>query len=46
MKCYVPGELMGKAEALLNKQARVLGVVSSSAPDTITVRDLRPAHAV
>ncbi|HEX8316835.1 hypothetical protein [Longimicrobium sp.] len=40
LKCHVPEELMGSAERLLNRNVRIRGLISSSAPDTITVREI------
>lgn len=40
LKGHVPEELMGSAERLLNRHVRILGLISSSAPDTITVREI------
>jgi hypothetical protein len=40
LKCHVPEELMESAERLLNKHVRIRGLISSSAPDTITAREI------
>lgn len=40
LKGHVPDELMGFAERLLNRHVRIRGLISSSAPDTITVREI------
>ena len=40
LKGHVPEDLMESAERLLNKHVRVRGLISSSAPDTITVREI------
>jgi hypothetical protein len=42
MKCLVPEDLMETAEKLLNREVRVTGLISSSAPDTITAREIAP----
>lgn len=40
LKCQLPDELMESAERLLNRHVRIRGLISSSAPDTISVREI------
>lgn len=40
LKCHVPEDLMEAAERLLNRHVRIRGLISSSAPDTITAREI------
>ena len=40
LKCHVPEELMESAKRLLNRHVKVRGLISSSSPDTISVREI------
>jgi len=40
LKCYLPDELLDKAESLVNKVVRVQGKISSQTPDIVTVESI------